>query len=770
MNLKKLFRIGHRIIGRSKDTVEQNDTPQQLPLQNMFYGLGFIILFFWILKTFKFIFIAITLSMFSCFMLLPIIHFIVRHTKLNRTFISAIISLVYTLLLVLTSGVIANNLLYFFSNLSVYEDQLNNIINDIILRLNNVINGINNDIIINTLPAHQPSFDIRDYIFNSISLNFYLNSANSFFTFVSGAILVFIFVFFILNEAEKTSLKLKIVLRTSVYKSINKSIKIISMKISRYLQIKMVISFFTAFLVWVLLTFYKVENPVTWAFFTFAFNFIPNIGSIAITVLITLMSIIQFYPSWDVPLVVGLLIAAIQILIGNILDPKLQGDRLDLSSMLILISLAFWGYIWGIVGMFLAVPMLEILRITCSNIKGLQPITIFISSGKDIRNRHRTKNTENLEPRSEQDLSSCSPTSTLQTNHNRSNIMEIRQVGNSDLHVSKICLGTMTWGYQNTETQAHEQMDYALSRGINFWDTAELYAVPPSQDSYGKTEGYIGTWFAKTGRRKDVILASKVGGPGAQWIRTGREGFTPEGVRNALEDSLKRLQTDYIDLYQLHWPQRQVPKFGIHDFDPGWSKEDDRIESTLGTLGELIAEGKIRYIGLSNETPWGVMRFLELHRQNPDKYPRIQSVQNAYSLVNRITDIHLSEVLLREQVSLLPYSPLAGGLLSGKYQGGKQPEGARFSTWGANRMSRYLNSATDTAVGAYVALAKEFGISPAILANSFANDRPFVAANIIGATNMDQLKENIDSAELILNKEQLAKIEEIHMQRPNPSV
>ncbi len=348
--------------------------------------------------------------------------------------------------------------------------------------------------------------------------------------------------------------------------------------------------------------------------------------------------------------------------------------------------------------------------------------------------------------------------------------MELRRLGSTELQISKICLGSMTWGYQNTEAEAHEQMDYSLAQGVNFWDTAELYAVPPSKESYGKTESYIGSWFTKSGKRKEVILASKVGGPGPQWIRTGREGFTPEGIRSALEASLMRLRTDYIDLYQLHWPQRQVPKFGIHDFDPTWYEEDDRIEATLAVLGELVAEGKIRHIGLSNETPWGVMRFLELQRRNPDKYPRIQSVQNAYSLVNRIADIHLSEVLLREQVSLLPYSPLAGGLLSGKYQGGKRPEGARFSTWGAKRMSRYLNSATDEAVNAYVDLAKELGLSPVLLAIAFVNDRPFVASNIIGATTMEQLKENIDSARLRLSKEQLAKIEKIHLQHPNPSV
>ena len=374
MNIKKFF-------DRNQETEEEEstqDSVHQLPLQNMFYGLGLAILFFWILKTFDFIFIAITLSVFSCFMLLPVIHAIVKRTKWNRTFVSAVISLIYTLIVVFTSVIVLNNLRYFFSNLTVYEQQLNSIINDVISKFT-----INN---IEILPGKisSSSFNIRDYIMSRISPDFYLVGAN-FMSFLSGFLLVFIFVFFLLNEAEKTALKLQKVMDNETYKSIVKNTRTISKKISRYLGIKTIMSFITAVLVWILLKISNMENPITWAFFTFAFNFIPNIGSIAITVLITLMSVIQFYPLWDSPLIIGLLVGLIQIGIGIILDPKLQGDQLDLSPVLILISLAFWNYIWGIVGMFLAVPMLEVLRITCNNIQGLQPIAVFISSGKRIQ-------------------------------------------------------------------------------------------------------------------------------------------------------------------------------------------------------------------------------------------------------------------------------------------------------------------------------------------------------------------------------------------------
>ena len=389
LNLRKLFHLSYPTINEEETLVH---TPQRLPLQNMFYGLGFIILFFWILKTFRFIFITITLSIFSCLTLLPIIHFISRRTKINKTFISAIISLLYTLLLVLVGWVVFNNLLYFFNNLSNYENQLNHIINDIISRLNLVINDLDNEILPSRVPDYR--FNIRDYILSIVSFNFYLNSANIFLSFMSGALLVFIFIFFILNEAEKTNLKLEAILKGKepIRQSIRKNVKIISAKISRYLQLKTIISFLTSFFVWLILSFYQVESPLTWAFFTFAFNFIPNIGSIAITLLIFLMSVIQFYPIWDAPIVIGLFISVIQILIGNILDPKLQGDQLDLSPLLILISLAFWGYLWGVLGMFLAVPLLEVLRITSNNIQGLQPFAIFISSGKKIsKDNHRTE-------------------------------------------------------------------------------------------------------------------------------------------------------------------------------------------------------------------------------------------------------------------------------------------------------------------------------------------------------------------------------------------
>ncbi len=408
MDLKKILRFSQRSQRAVRDeegTIEEHqDVPQQLPLQNMFYGLGFTILFFWILKLFKFLFIAMTLSVFSCFMLLPIIHFFVRHSKMNRTFVSAFISLIYTLILVFASVIIFNNVLYFFSNISIYEKQMNNIINDIITKNNTIIKGLNNDIFPGKISITHPEFNIRDYILKSISIDFYLNSANLLFSFISGAILVFVLVFFMLNEAEKISLKLKHLLKDQLQKTISVNISIISSKISRYLQIKMIISFLTSLLVWFLLSYYEVENTLTWAFFTFAFNFIPNIGSIAITVLITLMSIIQFYPDWNIPLIIGSVTTVIQILVGSIFDPKLQGHQLDLSPLLILVSLAFWGYIWGVIGMFLAVPLLEILRITCNNIEGLQPIAVFIGSGKKLGHNPASRNSRsgrNPEPSSE---------------------------------------------------------------------------------------------------------------------------------------------------------------------------------------------------------------------------------------------------------------------------------------------------------------------------------------------------------------------------------
>lgn len=347
--------------------------------------------------------------------------------------------------------------------------------------------------------------------------------------------------------------------------------------------------------------------------------------------------------------------------------------------------------------------------------------------------------------------------------------MHYNKLGNSHIEISRICLGTMTWGHQNTEEEAHQQMDYALEQGVTFWDTAEIYSVPTLKETQGNTERFIGSYFKKnTSARLKVVLATKVAGPGIPYIRNG-EGFTPQGIQEAVEQSLQRLETDFIDLYQLHWTHRITPRFGVLDFDHSWFTEDDKLAETLGVLGTLKRQGKIREIGLSNEHPWGVMHCLRLHERD-SQIPRIQSVQNIYNLVSRVVDIALSEVLAREQVSLLPYSPLAGGLLSGKYQNNQNPEGARFSTWGKDRMKRYINSRTDKAIHKYVALAKKHNMSPVSMALAFVNDRSFVSSNIIGATSMEQLKECIASDGITLSQEILKEIEGIHASDPNPSV
>ena len=348
--------------------------------------------------------------------------------------------------------------------------------------------------------------------------------------------------------------------------------------------------------------------------------------------------------------------------------------------------------------------------------------------------------------------------------------MEYRTLGKTDIKVSKICLGSMTWGYQNTEKDAHEQLDYAIDQGINFIDTAEIYAVPPSKETYGLTEKYIGTYLKRhPEKRKNLVIATKIAGPGVDYIRNGNGFSPPSGIEEAVNGSLKRLQIDYIDLYQLHWTQRMTPRFGTMDYHHNWFSQEDKLAETLGTLGKLKARGLIREVGLSNEHSWGVMHCLRLHERD-SQIPRVQSVQNVYNLVSRLADMDLTEVLVRDKVSLLPYSPLAGGLLSGKYQDNKRPTGARFSTWGQERMTRYINSHTDNAINDYVALARSHNISPAQMALAFVNNRVFVASNIIGATSMEQLKECIASEDIILNQEILQKIETIHTKNPNPSV
>ena len=344
--------------------------------------------------------------------------------------------------------------------------------------------------------------------------------------------------------------------------------------------------------------------------------------------------------------------------------------------------------------------------------------------------------------------------------------MKFRKLGNTDLDVSLICLGTMTWGTQNSEEEAFEQMDYSLSNGVNFFDTAELYSVPPNKESYGKTEIMIGNWFQKRKNREKIILASKVAGPGCEWIRGGENNFNEKNIGQAINGSLKRLKTDYIDLYQLHWPERSTNTFGRRDYSHRESEREwNDFESILYALKKYIKDGKIRYVGMSNETPYGLSKYLELSKNK--SLPRMMSVQNPYSLVNRTYEIGMSEISIREKCGLLVYYPLAAGALSGKYRNGKMPKNARmtlFKGW-----ERMINPLAMKAYDEYYKLAKEYNITMVQLAQAFVNSRPFVTSNIIGATNMKQLEENIKSIEIELTEEVLEKINLIHDNNPNPS-
>ncbi|QQR98075.1 MAG: NADP(H)-dependent aldo-keto reductase [Sphingobacteriales bacterium] len=345
--------------------------------------------------------------------------------------------------------------------------------------------------------------------------------------------------------------------------------------------------------------------------------------------------------------------------------------------------------------------------------------------------------------------------------------MEYNLLPNTNINVSKICLGTMTWGEQNTEAEAHEQLDYAINHEINFIDTAELYAVPAKSETQGRTETYIGTWLNKRKKRDDLIIASKAAGPGAfvKHIRSGPK-FNKEHLTEALNNSLKRLQTDYIDIYQLHWPERPTNYFGALGYQ---HKSDDPItdfRETLTVLNDFIKEGKIRYIGLSNETPWGTMQYIRIAEK--ENLPKVITIQNPYSLINRTFEIGLSEISIREQVGLLAYSPLGGGLLSNKYLGGNKPEGARYTLW-ANYFTRYSHPNTMKAVEKYGELAQQNGLSLAQMALAFVNTRNFLTANIIGATSIAQLKENIDSINIKLSDDVLKEIERIHLEFPNPA-
>ncbi|WP_456296156.1 NADP(H)-dependent aldo-keto reductase [Vibrio sp. AK197] len=342
--------------------------------------------------------------------------------------------------------------------------------------------------------------------------------------------------------------------------------------------------------------------------------------------------------------------------------------------------------------------------------------------------------------------------------------MQTTKLPHSTLEISKLCLGTMTFGEQNTQDDAFRQLDYALERGINFIDTAEMYPVPPKAETQGLTEEYIGNWLEKSGKREKVVLATKVSGPRSVPYIRDNLSLDRRNIHQAIDDSLRRLKTDYVDLYQLHWPQRQTNTFGKLNYPTPEGKEEVTLIESLEALSELVKAGKIRYIGVSNETPWGVMTLLRLAEKHD--LPRIVSIQNPYSLVNRSFEVGLSEISHFEGVELLAYSPLAMGMLTGKYANGARPAGARLTLF--ERFQRYSKPQGVAAAQAYVDLAQEFGLDPAQMALAFVNQRPFVASTILGATTMQQLKANIDSLDVQLNQELLQKIEEISTVYSNP--
>lgn len=344
--------------------------------------------------------------------------------------------------------------------------------------------------------------------------------------------------------------------------------------------------------------------------------------------------------------------------------------------------------------------------------------------------------------------------------------MEYTTLPNTDIKVSKICLGTMTWGNQNTQADGFAQMDCAVEKGVNFFDTAELYPVPATKETQGRTSEIIGNWFKQRQNRGKVVLASKIAGPGDYTAHIRTTGFKGNSIKQAIDLELKRLQTDYIDLYQLHWPERHTNTFGVRDFKP--SPKDpwiDNFNEVLHELNALVKAGKIRAYGLSNEKSWGSMRYLEEVRK--DKLPKICTIQNAYSLLNRVFEGDLAEISLRENMGLLAYSPLAFGVLSGKYIEGTAAKNARLNLF--PRFARYSSEQATIATKAYLNLAKELGLSLTSMALAFVSGRPFVTSNIIGATTVEQLKENIDSINIKLNQDMLREINAIHSKIPNPS-
>ena len=345
--------------------------------------------------------------------------------------------------------------------------------------------------------------------------------------------------------------------------------------------------------------------------------------------------------------------------------------------------------------------------------------------------------------------------------------MEYRKLGRTNLEVSLIGLGTMTWGLQNTQTQGFEQMDYALDHGVNFFDTAEMYAIPPSAKTFGTTETIIGNWFASRLNRDKVILASKIAGPEMLWVRDGTNYIDKKNITLALEGSLKRLQTDYIDLYQLHWPNRGSYHFGkVWGFNAKFDvqAEQDNFLEVLETLNTFIEEGKIRHIGLSNETAWGLSKWLQLAEQN--NLPRMASIQNEYSVLCRHFEPDLSEIAIHEDCGLLAWSPLARGMISGKYLNGAKPEGARLTI--ETRPEHRIHPNTDAAIVKYIELAKNYDLDVTQMALAFVNARSFVTSTLIGATKMSQLKSNIASIDVKLSAEVCEEIKKIRRDYPMP--
>ena len=344
--------------------------------------------------------------------------------------------------------------------------------------------------------------------------------------------------------------------------------------------------------------------------------------------------------------------------------------------------------------------------------------------------------------------------------------MQLNRLGHTDIKVSLICLGSMTWGEQNSEQEAFAQLDAAIDGGINFIDTAEMYPVPPRAETYGRTESIIGNWIKQRGNRDKLVIATKVTGPGLGHLRNGQHHLDAATINDAVNDSLQRLGLDYIDLYQVHWPERKsnyFSKLGYEAHDP--SQNGVPIEESYSALAELVKSGKVRHLGISNETPWGVYQYLRLAEQQSG--PRIVSIQNPYNLLNRSFEVGLAEFACREQVGLLAYSPLGFGVLSGKYLDNAKPKGARLTMF--KQFQRYLGEPSSTATAKYVQIAQQAGLDPARMALAFINTRPFVTSNIIGATTMEQLQSNISSTELKLPEDVLNAIQEVHREYSNPA-